>query len=110
MVDEARTPAHADRFQLRINAHLAEAGYDDPIRLHREGHLLTVAPTGAGKGLGCIVPARPHDDGTAIVVVPNGGTAAITAGRWRAMGQEVVILDPMGISAAGSGQAVEFRS
>ena len=32
-------------------------GFIDPILMELEGHLMTIAPTGAGKGVGCIVPA-----------------------------------------------------
>jgi type IV secretion system protein VirD4 len=80
-----------------------ETGFVDPILLNREGHLLTVAPTGAGKGVGCIVPALLHYDGPAIVIDPKGENAAITAERRRALGQEVVILDPMGIVEGSKG-------
>jgi type IV secretion system protein VirD4 len=80
-----------------------ETGFVDPILLNREGHLLTVAPTGAGKGVGCIVPALLHYDGPAIVVDPKGENAAITMRRRREMGQEVVVLDPMGLVAGSEG-------
>lgn len=73
------------------------SGFVDPILLNREGHLLTVAPTGAGKGVGCIIPALLHYDGPAIVIDPKGENAAITMERRRKMGQEVVVLDPMGL-------------
>ena len=58
-----------------------DTGFVDPILLNREGHLLTVAPTGAGKGVGCIIPALLHYDGPAIVIDPKGENAAITTRR-----------------------------
>lgn len=81
-----------------------DTGFVDPILLNREGHLLTVAPTGAGKGVGCIIPALLHYDGPAIVIDPKGENAAITTRRRREMGQEVVVLDPLGLVDGSSGQ------
>ncbi|HMO74153.1 MAG TPA: type IV secretory system conjugative DNA transfer family protein [Sphingopyxis sp.] len=69
-----------------------------PILLEGEGHLITIAPTGAGKGVGCVVPALLRHQGPAIVIDPKGENAAITARRRREMGQKVVVLDPMGIT------------
>lgn len=78
-------------------------GYVDPVLLDREGHLLTVAPTGAGKGVGCIIPALLRHEGPAIVIDPKGENTAITA-RWRrSIGQEVVVLDPMGLTGEETG-------
>lgn len=73
-------------------------GYIDPIQLAREGHLITLAPTGAGKGVGCIVPALLRHQGPVIVIDPKGENAAITARHRREMGQQVYVLDPMGIT------------
>lgn len=70
-------------------------GFIDPIQLAREGHLITIAPTGAGKGRGCIVPALLQHDGPVIVIDPKGENAAITARRRREMGHQVIVLDPM---------------
>lgn len=73
-------------------------GYIDPILLEGEGHLITIAPTGAGKGVGCIIPAVLRHQGPLIVIDPKGENAMVTADRRRAMGHQVVILDPMGIT------------
>src|SRR6059058_3203032 len=56
-------------------------GYLDPILLNGEGHLMTIAPTGAGKGTGCIIPALLRYPGPVIVIDPKGENAAITARR-----------------------------
>lgn len=63
-----------------------------------EGHLITVAPTGAGKGVGCIIPALLTWRGPAIVIDPKGENVAVTAARRRAMGQNVHVLDPFGVT------------
>ncbi len=75
-----------------------ETGYIDPILLNGEGHLITVAPTGAGKGVGCIIPAVLRHQGPIIVIDPKGENAMVTAKRRRALGDQVVILDPMGVT------------
>lgn len=70
----------------------------DPILMEREGHLMTIAPTGAGKGTGCIVPALLRFDGPVIVVDPKGENALMTERRRRELGQAVAVLDPMGVT------------
>jgi type IV secretion system protein VirD4 len=73
-------------------------GYLDPVLLHGEGHLMTIAPTGAGKGTGCIVPALLRYAGPVIVIDPKGENLAITARRRREMGHRVVVIDPMALT------------
>ena len=70
----------------------------EPILLTGEGHLMTVAPTGAGKGVSCIIPALLRYQGPVVVVDPKGENYAITARRRREMGQKVVLLDPFKIT------------
>lgn len=78
-------------------------GFVDPILMEGEGHLLTIAPTGAGKGIGCIIPALLRHTGPAIVVDPKGENAMVTARRRREMGHEVVVIDPMGVTGCDAG-------
>lgn len=75
-----------------------DTGFLDPVLLHGDGHLLTIAPTGAGKGTGCIIPALLRYPGPVIVVDPKGENAAITARCRREMGHRVVVIDPMGVT------------
>jgi type IV secretion system protein VirD4 len=70
----------------------------DPILMEREGHLMTIAPTGAGKGTGCIVPALLRFEGPVIVIDPKGENALMTVRRRRELGQEVAVIDPMGVT------------
>ncbi len=72
----------------------------DPILHTASGHLMTIAPTGSGKGVGCIVPTLLRYPGPVIVIDPKGENYAVTAERRRALGQRVVVLDPMGITDA----------
>jgi len=68
-----------------------------PLLYDGELHAATVAPTGAGKGVGCIIPNLLHYPGPVIVVDPKGEAAQVTA-KWREkMGQRVIILDPFGV-------------
>ena len=77
-------------------------GYLDPVLLEGEGHLITIAPTGAGKGRSCIIPALLRHDGPLIVIDPKGENVAVTARRRREMGDRVIILDPFGITDAAT--------
>lgn len=62
-----------------------------------DGHLLTIAPTGAGKGVGAIIPALLTYPGSVIVTDIKGENYQVTARHRRAMGQQVVVLDPFGL-------------
>lgn len=83
-------------------------GMIDPILMNAEGHLITIAPTGTGKGVGCIVPALLRHAGPVIVIDPKGENAAVTARRRRELGNEVVILDPMNITGEQGGALNPF--
>lgn len=63
-----------------------------------DGPLLTIAPTGAGKGLGYIIPNLLSYAGPIICTDPKGENAAVTASRRVALGQKVLLLDPFGVS------------
>jgi type IV secretion system protein VirD4 len=67
-----------------------------PISYSEDRHLLTIAPTGAGKGRGVIIPNLLRFEGSVIVIDPKGETYHVTARRRREMGQEVRLLDPFG--------------
>ena len=71
----------------------------EPILHTGDGHLITLARTGAGKGVGCIIPALLRYRGPVIVIDPKGENYQVTARRRREMGQEVAVLDPFGIVA-----------
>jgi type IV secretion system protein VirD4 len=69
-------------------------GVLEPILYKGGGHLLTIAPTGAGKGVNAIIPTLLRYPGSVIVIDPKGENYAVTARRRREMGQRVVLLDP----------------
>lgn len=69
----------------------------EPIWLQGEGHFITIAPTGAGKGRGALIPNLLMYEGPAIVIDPKGEACRVTARRRREMGQRVHIIDPFGL-------------
>lgn len=95
---ESRRPRRPIGFSYGDPLKNPATGSIDPILLEGEGHLMTIAPTGAGKGTGCIIPALLRYPGPVIVIDPKGENVAITARRRREMGQRVVVIDPMGIT------------
>lgn len=62
-----------------------------------EGHLMTIAPTGAGKGRSAIIPTLLSYPGPVIVIDPKGENYQVTARRRWEMGQDVYLLDPFGV-------------
>ena len=62
----------------------------------RTGTWFTIAPTGAGKGRGVIIPNLLRFEGSVIVIDPKGETWHVTHRRRKEMGQEVRLLDPFG--------------
>jgi type IV secretion system protein VirD4 len=85
--------------QSAVGFHAATANTDEvenlePILYSGDGHLMTIAPTGAGKGVGVIIPNLLTYPGSIIAVDIKGELAQVTARKRREMGQQVVILDP----------------
>lgn len=70
----------------------------DPILLEDEGHLITVAPTGAGKGVSAIIPTLLRYKGPVIVIDPKGENVAVTARARKEVGHKVIVIDPMNIT------------
>lgn len=73
----------------------ATTDLETSIRFMPESHLITFAPTGAGKGVGCVIPALLSYPGSAIVIDPKGENFSVTA-RYRRdqLHQEIIVLDP----------------
>lgn len=68
------------------------------LRLTTEKHLLTIAPSRAGKGVSAIIPNLLTYPGSAFVIDPKGENASATARRRKEMGQRVHVLDPWHIA------------
>ena len=71
-----------------------------PVHDDGEGHLVTIAPTGGGKGVSALIPALLSWQGPAIVIDPKGEAFNVTARRRLDLGQEVFLLDPFGVTDA----------
>jgi len=73
-----------------------------PVADAGEGHLMTIAPTGTGKGRSVIIPTLLSYTGPVIVVDPKGENYQVTARRRAEMGQQVFKLDPFGVTGNNS--------
>lgn len=75
------------------------------VRYAKDRHLLTVAPTRAGKGVSSIIPNLLTHPGSIVVIDPKGENAMTTAKQRTAMGQKVHVIDPWGIAYGTLGVA-----
>lgn len=78
----------------------APAGLDKRFRF--TGHVVTVAPTGSGKGIGAVIPNLLDYQGSALVLDVKGENAAVTARARRQLGQAVYVVDPFGVNKGES--------
>ena len=94
--------SRAEQAQRGFGFQPAPAASDQPseaaINDAGEGHLMTIAPTGAGKGRSVIIPTLLSYGGPVIVIDPKGENYQVTARRRREMGQAVFLLDPFGVT------------
>jgi type IV secretion system protein VirD4 len=83
-----------------------------PLHYTGDRHLLTVAPTRAGKGVSAIIPNLLTYRGSVLVIDPKGENAMISAARRGSgapahgitgLGQRVHIVDPWGLVADVTG-------
>lgn len=72
-----------------------------PLRYAGPAHLLTIAPTRTGKGVGTIIPNLLDYPGPVVCIDPKGENARVTA-RQRAKFGPVHVLDPFGITGLPS--------
>lgn len=68
------------------------------IRSKGEGHCVTIAGTGAGKGIGALIPNALLHDGQLIVLDVSGEITHVCARRRREMGDRVVVIDPFAVT------------
>jgi type IV secretion system protein VirD4 len=92
-----------------VDDRLPEQTEEAPILYEGDSHLMTFAPTGAGKGRNVIIPTLLTYPGSVVIIDPKGENYAVTARRRREMGQTVVVLDPMGRATRGRGEADRFN-
>lgn len=74
-----------------------EATSTENVAYAGDSHLLTIAPTGAGKGRSAIIPTLLTYDGPVVVIDPKGENYAVTARYRRSIGHTVLKLDPFGV-------------
>ncbi|MCC5942421.1 MAG: type IV secretory system conjugative DNA transfer family protein [Balneolaceae bacterium] len=78
--------------RLIIGAHLKKGKL---LKYGGDRHLATMAPTGAGKGVGVIIPNLLNYPYSVITVDPKGENCNFTADhRERELGQQIICLDP----------------
>ncbi|MBL0339621.1 MAG: type IV secretory system conjugative DNA transfer family protein [Bacteroidetes bacterium] len=82
-----------------IGFHNGKHPYEKIKELIYDGdqHLITIAPTGKGKGRSVIIPTLLKQTCPVFVIDPKGENYLVTARRRREMGHRVVLLDPFGI-------------
>ncbi len=78
-----------------------------PLWADDEGHLVTIGPTGSGKGRSAILPALLTYPGPVLVIDPKGEACAVTA-RYRETLGPVVRLDPYHVASEASGSLNPF--
>ena len=76
-------------------------------RFYHDGHILTCAPTGAGKGIGAVIPNLLDYPGSAFVLDLKGENYAVTARARRQVGQDVFVIDPFAMTGA-AGHALNW--
>lgn len=72
-----------------------------PLRYAGPAHLLTIAPTRTGKGVGTIIPNLLTYPGSVLCIDPKGENARVTARRRGQFGP-VHVLDPFGVTGQPS--------
>lgn len=80
----------------------AETGPDLDPRFRHVGHTLTCAPTGSGKGIGAVIPALLEYPGSMVVLDLKGENYAVTHRARQAMGHDVQVVDPFGVTGQHS--------
>jgi len=82
-----------------------QSSADERTDLHYPGdrHLLTVAPTRAGKGVSSIIPNLLTYEGSALVIDPKGENALITGAHRGSTGQRIMLVDPWDLAASRMG-------
>ncbi len=93
--DTARTFLYAKK---RISDDSKRKGsLDNAIRHRGKGHIITFAPTGAGKGVAAIIPTLLTYPGSMIVIDPKGENFQVTARYRLEIGQKIHVLDPFSV-------------
>ena len=103
----ARHLAPAAPVDAFVLGYLPGAPRKSDARFRQDGHILTCAPTGAGKGLGGVIPNLLDYPGSAFVLDFKGENYAVTARARRELGHQVILVDPFGITGS-TGHALNW--
>lgn len=69
-------------------------------RFYQSGHMLTCAPSGAGKGIGVVIPNLLEYGGSVFCVDIKGENFAVTSDRRKEFGQNIILVDPFNVTGA----------
>jgi type IV secretory pathway TraG/TraD family ATPase VirD4 len=72
------------------------------LHLHGEGHIMMIAPPGAGKTTGLVIPMALSWQGSLVVTDIKGEITAVAARRRRELGQQVHVIDPFNQTGLGA--------
>ncbi len=86
----------------RINLSRSSGGPLIRVPPRQYVNIITVAPAGAGKGVGTVVPNLLNYPNSVVVTDVKGENFKLTAEHRKANGQRIVVLDPFGISGKTS--------
>jgi type IV secretion system protein VirD4 len=81
--------------------HTTYNGETIPLHYAGDRHLLLSAANRSGKGTTVLIPNLLTYQGSVLTIDPKGENAMMTAGRRAAMGQDVHVVDPWGITGLG---------
>lgn len=101
------------KFPVRLGYATPEK--DKLLTYKNDAHLITVAPSGSGKGRDVLVPALLSYEGSCIVIDPKGQLAAITRKHRGGpkneggLGQRVIVLNPFNILPEYVGASARFN-
>lgn len=110
---EAKEEKHRDALALNMEGPRRDAGFVSSALLigrHANGqrmwyrgksHILTMAPTRSGKGVGAVIPQLLTYRGSVVVTDVKGENMRVTYLQRLRMGQRVVVLDPFRVTNQG---------
>jgi type IV secretion system protein VirD4 len=80
------------------------------LRYDGDGHLITIAATRSGKGVGAVMPNLLNYTGSMLITDPKGENYAVTA-AWRRdhLRQKIVALDPFDLTKGGDSQTAALN-
>ena len=94
--------AEAAGLNAPVGVVLGQKSNGELLRFAGDGHIMVFAPSGAGKGIGFVQPNLHDYPGSLVCLDPKGENAIVAAEHRRRMGQQVIVLDPFGMTGQAS--------